>query len=152
MRFSTRMHKRCSPLARASRLRQGGRARVLHHLVDAGCVVLADVERDGAEDLAEVTGATLCEHLDDLTAESLGSLDRFSVETLEGDEGRRERLIFEHANSRLACIDVGGSAGTATEEVIRGLFDALRSVIGAGLWPLAPWWRQPSHRRRFRGA
>ena len=61
------------------------------------------------EDLAEVTGATLCEHLDDLTAESLGSLDRFSVETLEGDEGRRERLIFEHANSRLACIDVGGS-------------------------------------------
>ena len=105
--------------------------RVLHRLVDAGCVVLADVERDGAEDLAEVTGATLCEHLDDLTAESLGSLDRFSVETLEGDEGRRERLIFEHANSRLACIDVGGSAGTATEEVIRGLFDALRSVIGA---------------------
>ena len=93
--------------------------------------MLADVERDGAEDLAEVTGATLCEHLDDLTGESLGSLDRFSVETLEGDEGRRERLIFEHANSRLACIDVGGSAGTATEEVIRGLFDALRSVIGA---------------------
>ena len=93
-------------------------------------VVLADVERDGAEDLAEVTGATLCEHLDDLTSDALGSLDRFSVETLEGDEGRRERLIFEHASSRLACIDVGGSAGTATEEVIRGLFDALRSVIG----------------------
>ena len=106
-------------------------ARVVHRLVDAGCVVLADVERDGAEDLAEVTGATLCEHLDDLTQDALGTLDRFSVETLEGDEGRRERLIFEHADSRLACIDVCGSAGTATEEVIRGLFDALRSVIGA---------------------
>ena len=105
-------------------------SRVLHRLVDAGCVVLSDVERDGAEDLAEVTGATLCEHLDDLTPDALGSLDRFTVETLEGDEGRRERLIFEHASSRLACIDVGGSAGTATEEVIRGLFDALRSVIG----------------------
>ena len=104
--------------------------RVLHRLVDAGCVVLADLERDGAEDLAQVTGAMLCEHLDDLTSESLGRLDRFSVETLEGDEGRRERLIFEHANSRLACIDVAGSAGAATEEVIRGLFDALRSVIG----------------------
>ncbi|GIR08084.1 MAG: hypothetical protein CM15mP18_4130 [Methanobacteriota archaeon] len=41
-------------------------------------------ERDGVEDLAEVTGATLCEHLDDLTGECLGSLDRFSVETLKG--------------------------------------------------------------------
>ena len=104
--------------------------RVLHRLVDEGCVVLADVDKDGAEDLAEVTGATLCEHLDDLDATALGRLDRFSVETLEGEEGRRERLMFEHANSRLACIDVAGSAGTATEEVIRGLFDALRSVIG----------------------
>ncbi|DAC18243.1 MAG: hypothetical protein CBD01_001860 [Euryarchaeota archaeon TMED141] len=104
--------------------------RVLHRLVDAGCVVLADVGRDGADDLADVTGATLCEHLDDLDAGALGHLDRFSVETLEGEDGRRERLMFEHANSKLACIDVAGSAGTATEEVIRGLFDALRSVIG----------------------
>jgi len=106
-------------------------SRVLHRLVDAGCVVLADVGRDGADDLADVTGATLCEHLDDLDAGALGHLDRFSVETLEGEDGRRERLMFEHANSKLACIDVAGSAGTATEEVIRGLFDALRSVIGA---------------------
>ena len=105
-------------------------ARVLHRLVDAGCVVLADLERAGIEDVADVCGATLCEHLDDLTLEALGHLDRFEVETMEGEDGRRERLHLEHSGSRLATIDVGGGHGTATEEVIRGLFDALRSVLG----------------------
>ena len=104
--------------------------RVLHRLVDSGCVVLPDLERAGAEDLADVAGAQLCEHLDDLTPEMLGHVDRFEVETLEGEDGRRERLHLEHEHSRLATIDVGGGHGTATEEVIRGLFDALRSVLG----------------------
>ncbi len=105
-------------------------SRVLHRLVDAGCIVLADLERAGIQDMADVCGSIMCEHLDDLTPAALGWLDRYEVETLEGEDGRRERMHLEHEKSRLATIDVGGGHGTATEEVIRGLFDALRSVLG----------------------
>jgi chaperonin GroEL (HSP60 family) len=106
--------------------------RVLHRCADAGVFALAGLERSGAEDVAAATGAMMIDHLDSLDASVLGSFKTMSIETLEGDDSRRERLHLdagEHAG--LATVDVGGGDGVASEEVIRGLYDALCSVTSA---------------------
>jgi chaperonin GroEL (HSP60 family) len=55
-----------------------------------------------------------------------------SIETLEGDDSRRERLHLDAGEQAgLATVDVGGGDGVASEEVIRGLYDALCSVTSA---------------------
>ena len=106
--------------------------RVMHRCADAGVFALAGLERSGAEDVAAATGAMMIDHLDSLDASVLGSFKTMSIETLEGDDSRRERLhldVGEHAG--LATVDVGGGDGVASEEVIRGLYDALCSVTSA---------------------
>jgi len=106
--------------------------RTLHRFVDAGLFVLAGFERAGAEDVALASGGQLVDHLDDLDASSLGSFESMSVEVFEGDDARRERIHLNFGkNSGLATVDVGGGDGVATEEIIRGLYDALCSVTSA---------------------
>ncbi len=102
---------------------------VFHALTDAGCFVLGGVERAGIEDLAKGSGATMCDHLDDLEASMLGTFESLEIETGEGLDGREERLCLrfgQHAG--LVTLDVGGGDGAAVEETIRGLYDALRST------------------------
>ena len=106
--------------------------RVLHRLADAGVFALANLERTGAEDIAAATGAMMIDHLDSLDDNTLGSFETMHIETLEGDDARRERLhINAGPNAGLATVDVGGGDGVASEEIIRGLYDALCSVTSA---------------------
>jgi chaperonin GroEL (HSP60 family) len=106
--------------------------RILHRFVDAGMFVLSGLERSGAEDLAKASGGMMVDHLDDLDGESLGHFTSMKVETLEGDEARRERIHLDFGSKAgLATVDVGGGDGVASEEVIRGLYDALCSVTSA---------------------
>lgn len=105
---------------------------IAHILADEGVFVLGGLERSGIEDMARASGASMCDHLDDLSPEILGHFSSLQIETSESLDGRRERLCLqfgEHAG--IATIDVGGGDGVAVEEVIRGLFDALRSVANA---------------------
>ena len=102
---------------------------IFHALTDAGCFVLGGLERSGVNDIAQASGATLCDHLDDVDSTILGQFQRLEIETSEGLDGRRERLcirVGEHAG--LVTLDVGGGDGAAVEETIRGLYDALRST------------------------
>ena len=102
---------------------------IFHTLTDAGCFVLGGLERAGIEDIAQASGASMCDHLDDLSPTSLGSFNHLTIETSEGLDGRRERLCMRFGDAAgLATIDVGGGDGVAAEEVIRGLYDALRST------------------------
>lgn len=102
---------------------------IFHALTDAGCFVLGGLERAGIEDIAKASGATMCDHLGDLSTDSLGAFERLTIETSEGMDGRKERLCLQFGPSAGLCtIDVGGGDGVATEEVIRGLYDALRST------------------------
>jgi chaperonin GroEL (HSP60 family) len=106
--------------------------RVLHRFVDAGLFTLGGFERAGAEDVAKASGGQLIDHLDDLNASSLGSFESMNVEVFEGDDARRERIHLDFGkNSGLATVDVGGGDGVASEEIIRGLYDALCSVTSA---------------------
>ena len=111
---------------------EGVEARILHTLVDAGIFVLGGLEKAGAEDIALATGAQMIDHLDDISPEILGDFSELKIETLEGAEGRRERIhLLVGQQTGIATIDVGGGDGVASEEVIRGLYDALCSVTSA---------------------
>ncbi|MEJ6563146.1 MAG: TCP-1/cpn60 chaperonin family protein [Euryarchaeota archaeon] len=111
---------------------EGIDSRILHRCVDAGVFALAGLERTGAEDVAAATGAMMIDHLDSLDESVLGTFESMHIETLEGEDARRERLhIHVGEAAGLATIDVGGGDGVASEEVIRGLYDALCSVTSA---------------------
>jgi len=110
--------------------------RIKHACFDEGILVVGMMEDDGIEDLAAATNSTLINHLDDIHASSLGSLDNARIEVSEREDGRRTRLIIEVGNTAgLVTLDVGGGQGVATEEYIRAMYDGLRSlemVMGDG--------------------
>tara|TARA_B100000767_G_scaffold237508_1_gene231753 strand:- start:348 stop:1946 length:1599 start_codon:yes stop_codon:yes gene_type:complete len=111
---------------------EGIDTRVLHRCVDKGVFALGGLERAGAEDIAAATGAMMIDHLDSLDPSVLGAFKSMHIETLEGDDARRERLHLDAGTQAgLATVDVGGGDGVASEEVIRGLYDALCSVTSA---------------------
>ena len=102
---------------------------IVHALTDAGCFVLGGLDRTGVEDIARGSGATMCDHLDDIDDSMLGAFDVLEIETGEDLDGRRERLCLRFgSDAGLVTIDVGGGDGVAVEETIRGLYDALRST------------------------
>ncbi len=104
-------------------------SRVLHRLADEGMFILDNLERSGAEDLAKATGALMINHIDDLTEETLGVFDSLTVSKIDDTEEPRDRIYLEVGKSSgLSTIDVGGGVGVASEEIIRGIYDALRSV------------------------
>ena len=107
-------------------------ARILHILVDEGIFVIGGLERSGVEDIALACNARMIDHVDDLTSDVLGSFEKLQIETLEGDESRRERLhLISGDSAGIVTIDVGGGDGAASEEIIRGLYDALCSTTSA---------------------
>ena len=92
---------------------------------------MSGLERPMAEDIAEACKAKLCDHLDDLST-SLGSIEALEHQRLEGAEGVKERLIIEVGEKTgIVTIQVGGTDGVAAEEIIKGLFDSLRSTCMA---------------------
>ena len=104
-------------------------SRILHRLVDEGMFVLDNLERSGAEDLAKATGALMLNHIDDLSEETLGSFESLTVSRIDDSDEPRDRVYLEVGKSSgLSTIDVGGGDGVASEEIIRGIYDALRSV------------------------
>jgi chaperonin GroEL (HSP60 family) len=106
--------------------------RIMHRLVGEGLFVLDGLERSGVEDLALSTGADMINHIDDLGEENLGNFQSMSIIRVEDTHEPRDRItldIGEH--SKLSTIDVGGGSGVASEEIIRGMYDALRSVCAS---------------------
>ncbi|MAY04121.1 MAG: hypothetical protein CMB25_00770 [Euryarchaeota archaeon] len=103
--------------------------RIQHACNDIGILLVAMMEDDGIEDIAAATGASLINHLDDISSEHLGSVQSALVDVSEHEDGRRTRLIVDVGeHSGLVTIDVGGGQGAAVEEYIRAMYDALRSL------------------------
>ena len=143
--------------------------RIQHACNNDGILLVGMMEDDGIEDIAAATGATLINHLDDATTESLGMLQSAYIDVSERADGRRTRLIVDVGpTSGLVTIDVGGGQGAAVEEYIRAMYDALRTlesvidqpgtVLGGGSFHIAAalhlrdgrihlWTSTPSHRR-----
>jgi chaperonin GroEL (HSP60 family) len=103
--------------------------RIQHACNDIGILLVGMMEDDGIEDIAAATGASLINHLGDVSSDGLGSVQSALVDVSEREDGRRTRLIVEVGkNSGLVTIDVGGGQGAAVEEYVRAMYDALRSL------------------------
>jgi len=110
---------------------EGIDSRVLHSLADSGIFAMPNIEKPMAEDIAEACTAKLCDHLDDISS-CLGQIAGLTHQRLEGAEGVKERLTIDVGeNPGIVTIQVGGTDGVAAEEIIRGLFDSLRSTCMA---------------------
>jgi chaperonin GroEL (HSP60 family) len=71
-------------------------------------------------------------HIDDLSKDNLGNFESLSVVKVEDSNEPRDRITLEVGeHSKLSTIDVGGGDGVASEEIIRGMYDALRSVCAS---------------------
>ena len=102
--------------------------RALHSFADSGIFALGGIERPIAEDVAMACGAKLCDHLDD-SSNSLGQISSLTHKRLENTDGVDERIILEVGEEAgIVTILVGGTDGLAAEEIIRGLYDSLRST------------------------
>ena len=103
--------------------------RIQHACNDLGILIVGMMEDDGIEDISAATGASLVNHLDDVSPEVLGSAESAVVDVSEQEDGRKTRLIVDAGEkSGLVTIDVGGGHGAAVEEYIRAMYDALRSL------------------------
>ena len=104
-------------------------AKILHILADNDIFALASIDKAGAEDVALATGALMIDHIDGIDENTLGSFESMVVESYDSDEGRRDRLYLNvGASSGLTTIDVCGAGGVASDEFVRGIYDALNSV------------------------
>ena len=109
---------------------------ILHHLVDEGIFVAGELDESELRNLASATGATISSsshHLDDSDigfAKEIRCIRKSATERVED-----EITIIGGDGSKVATIVVGGVEGTAGEEIIRGLYDAIRSttlVVNSG--------------------
>ncbi len=104
-------------------------ASILHTLTGEGRVLMGNLDEELLKDIALASSSELVDHLDDLSAASCGQFREYNVEVTEGAEGRRERAIIDIGDaSKIATLDVGGDGGEATEEVVRNMYDAMRSA------------------------
>ena len=107
-------------------------SKILHRLADNDIFALASIDKAGAEDVALATGALMIDHIDGIDENTLGSYESMAVESYDSDEGRRDRLYLNvGASSGLTTIDVCGAGGVASEEFVRGIYDALNSVASS---------------------
>ena len=109
---------------------------ILHHLVDEGIFVAGELDESEIRNLASATGATISSsshHLNDSDigfAKEIRCIRKSATERVED-----EITIIGGSHSKVATIVVGGVEGTAGEEIIRGLYDAIRSttlVVNSG--------------------
>lgn len=113
---------------------------VLHHL--AGVEVLAVGELDESEirNAADAVGANIVDSILDIEADDLGVCGSLVWERREASDQVEDIIRIDDCPSpRAVTIEVGGGGDTGTEEVIRGLHDALRAtslaIAGGELLP-----------------
>ena len=109
---------------------------ILHNLADHGIFVAGEFDESELRNLASSTGATIASSIHQLDNTDIGFAKEIScLRKSSTDRVEDEITILGGTSSNVATIVVGGVEGTAGEEVIRGLHDAIRSttlVVNSG--------------------
>lgn len=109
---------------------------ILHHLVDEGIFVAGELDESELRNLASATGSTIASSSHHLENSDIGFAKEIRcLRKTATDRVEDEITIIGGTESQVATIVVGGVEGTAGEEVIRGLHDAIRSttlVVNSG--------------------
>lgn len=103
--------------------------RVLHRLARAGALVVDRLDHQVARNLVRASGARLVDLVSDLSADDLGTAASVVVGREEDEEGVKQHITVDGCpDPEVVTLVIGGAGDLATEEVIRGLYDALRAV------------------------
>ena len=109
---------------------------ILHNLADHGIFVAGEFDESELRNLASSTGSTIASSIHQMDNTDIGFAKEIScLRKSSTDRVEDEITILGGTSSNVATIVVGGVEGTAGEEVIRGLHDAIRSttlVVNSG--------------------
>jgi len=102
---------------------------VLHHLADAEVLAVGELDESEIRNAADAVRANIVDSILDIEADDLGSCGSLVWERREASDQVEDIIrIDECPSPRTVTIEVGGGGDTGTEEVIRGLHDALRAT------------------------
>ena len=115
---------------------------IIHMLTDSGILAIGNLDTSEIRNASEATGSRVVDTVLDLEEADLGFAGRvFWEKVQDSDEVEDIFRIEECPSPTILTIEIGGAGQTATEEVIRGLYDSLRAtslalnekvLIGAG--------------------
>ncbi len=102
---------------------------VLHDLADAGILAVPELDESELQNAAAATGATLIDSVLDIDAGDLGVAGTVHWERRQATDQVEDVIRLDDCESPGAVtLAIGGAGETATEEIIRGLHDALRAT------------------------
>lgn len=99
---------------------------VLHKLATADALVIADLDEQQLRQVAQASGANVVEHITDLGKDDLGWAASVNAESRQETDEVQDRIIIDGCEGPLVTCSIAGTA--SVEEVIRGLYDALRAT------------------------
>ena len=100
---------------------------ILHYLSDEGILAIGELDSTEIRNAADSTRARILENPLDIGKEDLGSCGSLSWERREETEKVEDIVRIENcAKPNKVSIEVGGPSDIVTEEIIRGIYDALR--------------------------
>ena len=102
---------------------------LLHHLMRAGCFVAGEFDDSELRNASLATGSRIMEHLNDLSAEDIGTAGRLVAERKAATDQVEDLIRLENCPSpKVVTCEIGGANQLAAEEAIRALHDALRAT------------------------
>ena len=102
---------------------------ILHDLADAKILAVPELDESELENAAAATGATVLDSVLDIEASDLGLAGSVRWERRQATDQVEDIITIDDCNNPGAVtLAIGGAGETATEEIIRGLHDALRAT------------------------
>ncbi len=102
---------------------------LLHQLMRAGCFVAGEFDDSELRNASLATGSRIIEHLNDLSAEDVGTAGRLITERKAATDQVEDLIRLEQCPSpKVVTCEVGGANHLAAEEAIRAIHDSLRAT------------------------
>ena len=102
---------------------------ILHRLADEGILVIGELDESELRNASDATGSEVVDSVLDISSEDLGRCGSLVWERNEATDMVEDIIRIDGCESpRVVTIEVGGDGKEATEEVIRGIHDALRAT------------------------
>jgi chaperonin GroEL (HSP60 family) len=102
---------------------------VLHRLADEDILVIGELDESELRNASDATGSEVVDSVLDISSGDLGKCGSLVWERNEATDMVEDIIRIDGCESpRVVTIEVGGDGKEATEEVIRGIHDALRAT------------------------
>ena len=102
---------------------------ILYLLSDNSILTVGELDSSEVENIAEATGANIIDSIMDIESSDIGICGSIDWERREHTDQIEDVITIDKCKEpKIVTIEVGGSGGVSTEEIIRGLHDSLRAT------------------------